>query len=292
MFHSRLLPLLLVFGASCAWADEPVFSGPQVGELMPSFKAVGLHGDLIEKEFDFIADAEGAPVMLVFFHELTRPGFGLTRAISQFAATQHVDGEAKEMKVGVIFLSDDASETKSWALKVARLFSKDVIYGVSTDGKEGPGVYGLNRNVKLTILIGKDGKVSENMALVQPQLQVDGPKLLSAICAATGNPNTPKVEQLAGNQMRGRDDTQARDPKLGALVRQMIQKDLSADQVSDLAKKIESYVTENEQARTQLAQMSSKIVGSGNLKNYGTEDAQKTIMKWAKQYGPKMSKVE
>jgi len=42
---------------------------------------------------------------------------------------------------------------------------------ILTVGTEGPGRYGVNRNVTLTILIVSENKVSANFALVQPSAQ-------------------------------------------------------------------------------------------------------------------------
>lgn len=188
-------------------ADAPLFSGPQIGEKLPSFTAQGAYGESEGKPFDMIADADGAPVLLIFVHELTRPGFGLTRTISQFAASRSAKMEkVGGLKVGVIFLTDDMTASQKRMKNIQQHFPKGVFYGISPDGKEGPGAYGLNRNVTLTILVGKDGKVTENLALVQPQLQADGPKILTALVAVTGGGDVPSIEQLTKgrNGARGR----------------------------------------------------------------------------------------
>ena len=64
-----------------------------------------------------------------------------------------------------------------------------------TEGKEGPGSYGLNRNVTLTILVGKEGKVTANFALVQPSTQADLPKILEEVAKVAGGP-VAKAEHL------------------------------------------------------------------------------------------------
>ena len=40
--------------------------------------------------------------------------------------------------------------------------------------------------MSLTVLVGKEGVVSANFALVQPSVQADGPKILKAIVDALG----------------------------------------------------------------------------------------------------------
>ncbi|MCH5373957.1 MAG: hypothetical protein JJ992_08275, partial [Planctomycetes bacterium] len=233
------------------------------------------------------------PVMIVFFHELTRPGFGLMRAIANFAGER----KAKGMTVGVVFLSDDATETTKWALNLAnnqRLFSDDVIYGVSPDGKEGPGAYGLNRNVTLTILVGTEGKVTANFALVQPQLQADGPAILKAIAAVTGGGEIPSVDELetryapratmqrgeAGRRMAQRGGRAESDPQLGSMLRAVINKQASDDAVREAAAKVEAYIAKNESARRELARIVNTVVNSGKLENYGTSTAQEFLRTW------------
>ncbi|MEM9587568.1 MAG: hypothetical protein AAGA03_09825, partial [Planctomycetota bacterium] len=51
---------------------------------------------------------------------------------------------------------------------------------VSPDGREGPGSYGLNRNVALTMLFAKDGQVIHNLSMVQPMLYTD-PHVIGAL---------------------------------------------------------------------------------------------------------------
>jgi hypothetical protein len=47
----------------------------------------------------------------------------------------------------------------------------------------------------MTVLVGKDDKVTANFALVQPSLQADGPKIAAAIADALGQP-APTAEEL------------------------------------------------------------------------------------------------
>ena len=50
---------------------------------------------------------------------------------------------------------------------------------ISLDGIEGPGNYGLNRKVTLTLLVAKGTKVVANFAIVQPN-ETDAPKVGAA----------------------------------------------------------------------------------------------------------------
>lgn len=264
--------------------DEPVFSGPQPGEKLPSFKAKEVFGDLAGKEFDFIKQAEKNSVALIFVHARTRPAFGLTNTMMKFAATRSKAG----LESGVIFLTEDPTATQAWMRLVEKHFPKGVVYGISTDGIEGPGAYGLNRNVTLTVLIGREGKVTANFALVQPSIQADGPKILKAIVDVSGGGKVPSIAELAGPRYRGQPDksTPARKnaPRLTSLLRAVINKQASEDDVSKAAAEVEAYVDKNESAKKELARITSTVVNSGKLSNYGTEAAQKKLKEWEKKY--------
>ena len=183
-------------------AETVVFSGPQVGEILPSFHIELVsgptgethHGESATKSgrVDPVKAADNGPVLLVFFHELTRPGFSLIRSVSRFATTRTDQG----LESTVIFLTDDTTATRQWTSQVNRYFVDGVNYAISEDGPEGPGAYGLNRNVTLTILVGNKGRVTDNFALVQPQLQADGPEILKAIAKITGGGEIPDVAKL------------------------------------------------------------------------------------------------
>lgn len=287
MVGSRVMScvLLLIGLQSVTSADEEVFSGPQPEETLPSFEASGVFGDLAGKKFDLIEQAAGKPVALIFVHARTRPAFGLTNTIMRFAASRADAG----LQSGVIFLTDDSTATEEWMRVVERHFPQGVAYGISDDGPAGPGAYGLNRNVTLTVLVGKEGKTTANFALVQPSLQVDGPKILQAIVDVTGGGKVPTIAELRPARAAGRNrmNLRADDPRLASLVRAVINKQATDDEVSTAAAAVEAYVTANEKARQQLGQIASRVVNSDRLSNYGTEAAQKTIREWAKKYGEK-----
>ena len=275
-----LFSMLVLGHSGTATANDEVFSGPQVGEILPPLPAKGVFEDLAGQEFDLIKQADGKPVALIFFHQRTRPAFGLTNTIMQYAASRAKDG----LQSGVIFLTDDPTATTRWMGIVQQRFPKGVAYGIS--GIEGPGSYGLNRNVTLTVLVGNEGKVTANFALVQPSLQADGPKILKAIVDATGGGKVPTIAELGGGQYAaGRMTMRSRDPKLTSLMRAVINKNGTPEQIEKAAAEVEKYVAENPTARRQLGQIASTVAGSDRISNYGTEVSQKIIRKWAKEYG-------
>jgi hypothetical protein len=262
-------------------SKEQLFSGPQVGEKLPSFKVRGVLGSE-GKEMDFVTQAAGKPIVLIFVHEANRPSVGMTRVLTSYTASRAKDGLA----TGVVWLSDDATEAESNIKRMQHALTASAPTGISLDGKEGPGSYGLNRKVTLTILIAKEGKVTANFALVQPSLQADLPKILKEVVAVAGG-KVPKLEDIAGAP-----EMMRRDPKAGpnldelrGLLRPVIQRDAKPEDVDSAAAAVEKYVAKNEAARKEVGRIANTIIDAGKLKDYGTPRAQEFLSKWAKEFG-------
>jgi hypothetical protein len=259
--------------------EEELFSGPQVGEKIPSFKVRGVLGNE-GKELDFVKQADGKPLVLVFVHDVNRPSIGMTRVLTSYTTSRAKDG----LETGVVFLSDDATAAEE---RIKRISLTDATpTGVSMEGKEGPGSYGLNRKVTLTILVGKEGKVTANFALVQPSLQADLPKVLKEVVAVAGG-KVPKLEDIAGAP-----EMMRRDPKAGpnldelrGLIRPVIKLDAKPEEVDEAAAAVEKYVAKDEAARKEVGRIANTIINAGKLKDYGTPKAQEYFTKWAKEYG-------
>jgi hypothetical protein len=280
----RLLVLLLLVlmpcGLSVAADDEKLFSGPQAGEKLPSFKVKGVL-DHAGKELDLVKLAAGKPLVLVFVHEANRPSIGMTRVLMNYTATRAKDG----LHSGLVWLAEDATEAETQLKRMKHALPEKVPVGISVDGKEGPGSYGLNRKMTLTILVAKEGKVTANFALVQPSIQADLPRVLEAIAKVAGG-KAPKLEDLPGvKEMLPAPGKKGPDAKLTELLRSLIRKTASAEDVDKTAAAIEAYAKENADARREVARISSTIVNGGKLKDYGTERAQAVLIRWAKEYG-------
>ena len=128
---------------------EVIFSGPQVGEKLAALpvKLIGA-----KEPIDLIKKYGEGPLNVVFFHKLTRPGFAFTRLVAKFGAEREKD----KLKTAVVFLTDDPPAMQMQLANIQRLLrqqNKNVIVGVSTDGADGPGAYGLNRNILILSLI-------------------------------------------------------------------------------------------------------------------------------------------
>jgi hypothetical protein len=293
---SRILQLtaitalaLLVSNSSFADDEEPVFSGPQIGEKMSTFAMKGAIGEQAGKDIDLLKLADGKPTVIIFVHKRTRPAFGLTNAVMKMVVSRNRDKDKPVVTGGVCFLTNDATDTATWMKRIPHYFPKGASYGISNDGLEGPGAYGLNRNVTLTVLIAQDDKVTANFALVQPSIQSDGPKIFKAVVDCLGGGDVPKIAQFltAGRRSNTPDRPGMKkgdDPDLVPLLRQLIQKTSSPEEVEKAAKAIEKHLTNNKLGQRHIHRVTNTIINAGKLENYGNEHAQKYLKKWSKEF--------
>jgi hypothetical protein len=283
----RLATCLLVLSlVGPAGAQDKVFSGPQPGEKLTPFKVRGVLDPDAGKDLDFVTAARGKPVVLVFLHDLNRQSASMVRVLTGYTKSRAKDG----LTTGVVWLSDDVSEAENTIKRVKHALTEGVPVGVSPDGREGPGSYGLNRNVMLTILVGNENKVTANFALVQPSLQADLPKILDAVVKEVGG-KAPKLEDIPGAMPKKKDAVRkgpARepDPNLRSLLRPVIQKDATPDDVEKAARAVEEYVAKNPAAKADVGRIANNIINAGKLTDYGTPKAQEYLKKWAREYGP------
>ncbi|MAR10141.1 MAG: hypothetical protein CL681_09225 [Blastopirellula sp.] len=279
---SWLLLAVCLGTVSFAQADDPVFSGPQAGEPLTGFKVQPvLHADT-DKPLDLVSSAKGKPIALIFVHELTRPSVGVMRVVMNYVAKRAPSG----LTGGVVFLSDDRTATEALIQRAKRAMPEKTPVGISTDGVEGPGAYGLNRNVTLTVIVANENKVTANFALVQPSIQADVPKIVKAIVTTLGEDKVPELNDLVGANMRRRmadtkGNTPKPDPNIRSLLQPILQKSADNNAVDKAVAELEVYLNKNPETRQQLQAIAKRIVGSGNLENYGTPHAQKHIQNWA-----------
>jgi hypothetical protein len=174
-----------------ALGADAVFSGPQPGEKTTAFKVLDLVGPGAGKEREPIAENAGAPTALVFIHAIERSLVPLLRVIDQYGAVRK-----DQLKTEVIFLSADRLEGEQRVKAAAGSLQLQSRVGLSLDGAEGPGNYGLNKECMMTVVIARSNTVAANFALVQPGI-ADAPKVIAALARTCGDPNPPAVEQLS-----------------------------------------------------------------------------------------------
>ena len=282
--------------------DEAVFSGPQVGEALSPFVVHGVFDDLAGKEMNYVELANGGPVVLIFVHEVNRQSISLARILATYSNSRAKEG----LVTGMILLHDDPTEAESLLKRMRHAIgpvkasipsasddakeeaAKTVEYatvGTSNDGREGPGSYGLNRNVTLTILVGIENKVTANFALVQPSLPVDLPKILESVVAVVGG-EVPKLSDLEGMPAAmAQRESKNNAPEMRPLLAPLIRRDATVDQVVAAAEKVEATAAKDRAIRNEVGRIANTIIDAGKLEDYGTPKCQEYLKKWATEFG-------
>ena len=254
--------LILLLGLRFCAADDPVFSGPQPGEALVPFQVVTVYGDNAGQQVDPIELAAGKPTLLVFVHKLTRPGMALTRGLTSYAKNQA--GAAS----GIVWLDDDKAKAEEYLTRAKKSLNFTAPVGVTIDGGEGPGAYGLNRNVELTILIADKNRVIANFALVQPSV-TEGPEIAGKLAKllAQPAPTAQEFEKLAypGGGMRARRNMQKKPAEpapssddLRTMIKGLIAADASETELRAAVKRIDDWVGDNKARQEQLGKMAGQ----------------------------------
>ena len=266
--------------------DKKAFSGPQVGERLPEFKMKRGFGENAGTEFDLVESAGDNPVVIIFVHKRSRPAFGLANSVMRYC--NEVGGD--KLHRGICFLTADPTETQNWLGRIKNYFPKSTPVGFSAEGVEGPGAYGLNRNVELTVLVGKEKKVTANFALVQPGAHADGPKILAAIASTIGAESNPDINKYLPNNQAAQDAPIAIDPRLMTQIRKINAKDASEEAVSKAIEQIEKLIKDNKPLQRQLGSVVRRWTRTERINSIGSADDQEKIKQWEKAYAPKMSR--
>ncbi|MEL6105720.1 MAG: hypothetical protein AAFU85_06785 [Planctomycetota bacterium] len=157
-----------------------LFSGPQPGEKLTSFRVTPILPQS-DEDHDPVEEAAGKPLLLIFQDHSGSgmKGLFLLSPILETIAKRSESG----LKTSVVFLSDDPNE-----LKGQELAKRTGTYRMahSQDGRDGPGKFGLDRNVKMTILVADaEGTVKYNFPFLQPMLYPD-PHVVGALAEIIG----------------------------------------------------------------------------------------------------------
>ena len=282
-----LLAVLLLTQA----ATDEKFSGPQKGEKTAGFVVFDVGA---RKDVDFVGEGKGAPLLLVFIHEFTRPAAGLMRALDDYAQVKQVRG----LRTLFVSLSEDRDGAERRVPQIIQSIKLKSPVGISVDGKEGPGAYGLNREVCLTVLVARGDKVHANFAFISPN-DTDAPKVRAAIDeilqapaeAPTGTPEELKAEVMrlreenlklkeevaalklqaqrpapppAGAMRRGQPPPAPaeapKDERLVNLCRRLIQQGATQEDLDAAVKDIEAYIEGKDDFKRQYAEILAKVI--------------------------------
>ena len=265
---------------------DPVYSGPQPGEKITSFKVLALDQPGEARERDPVRELQGTPTALVFIHTIERSLVPLLRVIDRYGA------ERKDrLKTEIIFLAADARAGEQRVRAAAGSLQLKSPVGLSPEGAEGPGNYGLNKECMMTVLTARDLRVVSNFALVQPGI-VDAPRVIAALAAVCGDTNPPSIEKLSerpmsaagagaeGKSMRPKAGGQPAekfpgavptDPTLNRLIRQIIRSTNDVATVDRLLKEMVDHVGKDADRRKQAEDGWVRVLHFGD--RYGTAHA-------------------
>ena len=254
---------------------QQVFSGPQPGESMEAFDVQYAFGITAGSTMEPLKEAADKPTLLIFVHQFTRPSHALTRVLIKFAE-QH----QKTLYTNMIFLTADVTAMQQRLTRARQALPTKTHVTIAPQGIEGPGAYGLNRKVTLTILFGDEQKVISNTALIEPSVQADALKIITHIAKAL-KVKVPTLAELGvESRMAAAGAIDAR-----ALLGPVVNKTATVAEVNAAAKKVEAEFVKKPNVATHIGGIAQRIIDDGKLENYGTERAQFYLFKWAGLYG-------
>lgn len=246
--------------------DETLFSGPQPGEPLPALKVRGVGGKKDGEMYDPVAEAKKGVHVMVFQEG---DGVGLRGLLAFSRVFKLITSNTDQpLACTAVFLQDDIEAAEKKARLVLRYLPDTTQLTLSSDGRDGPGAYGLNRNVGMTVLVVKDGKVRYNFAFIQPMLYPDA-HVVGAIAKALDvkaetmtawvNPTPQDVSGGNPDKMKTRPPNVGGPPVLrGRPVETQTNANTAGVGVSVKAK-------ESERRRAALREKLGKLVGSGKL---------------------------
>jgi len=137
---------------------------------------------------------------------------------------------------------------------------------------------------------------TQHLAYVLKPGETDAPAILAEAAKLAGA-KPPSAENLkkysiygGRERMEKRDGRPAagRDPRLGELLRKVIQKDSKPEEVEEAVRAVEEYIREKPDLQRQLGDITKSVVGSKGFADggYGTEKAREQIRQWARKYAP------
>ena len=266
---------LLAFVPVSFSAQKALFSGPQPGERIEPFKVLAVNGPDAGKEVDYVTSYGQAPMLLVFLHQIDRNVGALVAPAEKFARERAPAG----LRTLIVYLAPDKIEGERRMRAVIGSLRLEVPVGVSLDGVEGPGAYGLNREVAVTVLVAKDRSVTDNLAIVQPGT-VDAPRVIAAAARHVGG-HVPTAEEIQAERTRmaprnpspsmatGGMAAEPDPPELASLLRSLIQPSNTREAVDEAVRQLRAWAGSDPKRRAQLGQKMGVIIPL----RYGTEFA-------------------
>lgn len=270
---------VLTFATDAAAQEKP-FSGPQPGESLAPFKVLQV---LSPEKSEVIQIAkpkkDAETTVLMFMHKLSEPAIGLMMTVEWYATKQ------KEVTSYYIMLHEDREKARTMAQRWAqRPFFSASPMSISVDGLEGPGRYGLNRNVDMTVLVAKGNKVTHNFAINGPN-NTDAPAILTAISKTIGAKKAPSLDQIRKEMRADRDRRRqnrikqnpvyklAPNDQLGRLmVAMLFREQVNEAAIKELSVGMTKWAGDDKKKKAALAAYAKKVLKGGfEINRYARE---------------------
>lgn len=212
MNNIRLLPIALL--STVAWAtwsqDQELYSGPLPGEPIVPFEVVAATGPERDTVVDYVTRFDGAPTVYCFVHNVSRASSRTVRALDVACAARADEG----LRTLFVMLGSDQDETERYGMIFPGLLDLSSHVGISVDGNEGPGAWGLDRELVLTVTVAKGDMTVASFPLLSPN-ETDVPRIMEAVDPLLVELET--FEDLRDEVLRLRQDVRALQETVAAL---------------------------------------------------------------------------
>ena len=166
----------LVLSACCAAIGAD--SGPLAGSDITPFTVFAVTGEIEGESVDFVARQAGKPTLYCFVPAIrfSRPTARLMRLLDE-----SIGDVSDDARVVGVWVTDDPEESKNYLPRAQQSlkFSKTTLT-VYEQGETGPGEWGINVDVDLTVVATRNGKVIESFVLESPN-ETDAEEILAAL---------------------------------------------------------------------------------------------------------------
>ena len=165
---------------------DPVYSGPQPGEQLRGFSVTPPTRTGRDEDFDPVALAAGKPHFLMFVDDAD-----LQEDITAWLAVRkiHQNSRTGLAATAVILNHERATELEFTTIDDNFFNFLNGVFriGYAPEGRAGPGAYGLDRNIRMTILIADaKGKVLYNFPYRAPPVDFPDPAVMGALAEVVG----------------------------------------------------------------------------------------------------------
>ena len=163
---------------------DPVYSGPQPGEQLRGFPVTPPTRTGRDEDFDPVALAAGKPHFLMFVDDSD-----LIEDITAWATVRNIRNNSRTglAATAVILAHERATELTTIDDNFFNLLSTMFQIGYAPEGRDGPGAYGLDRNMQMTVLIADaKGKVLYNFPYRVAPIDFPDPPVVGALADAVG----------------------------------------------------------------------------------------------------------